>query len=132
MTKHATEWTGFQEELYELAKSKPYWTLAEIEDYCQRFGSHWFSKDTLRFFRSRISDIVHCGPGGVFFVSSERCTWGDGYARAYSVRQFNPEGAADPNVNLIDEGPGCVFQQFKSGHGAHNKAARLAAGKAQP
>ncbi len=132
---YVEKWTHYKVEMYERAKVKPYWTLQEIKDNCATFGSHWFSPDTMRFFASRVSDNVHTGPGGVFFVSSEQFRASGLYdgPRRYSVRQFKPENAhPDAQGSLIDEGPGCVFQQFKSSHGAHNKASSLAAGSARP
>ncbi len=132
---YSTAWTGYKVDLYERGLVKPFWTLREIEEYCRAFGSHLFDADSKRFFASRISDRVYSGPGGHFFVSSERCTMGNpgDYARLYTVRQFNPEGALDGcPKSLIDEGPGCTFQQFKSSHGAHNRAEALAAGKVTP
>ena len=82
----------------------------------------YFSKSTMRFFRSRLSARVHDGPGGIFFVTSEKRT---GFSapdgpRLYSVRQFFPE---THDIQTAGE-----FQGFKSAKTAHTQAARLAQG----
>lgn len=63
-------------------------------------GGHFFSPDTMRFFRSRVLSDVYQGPGGVYFVTSEkRAGFGsipDG-SRQYTVRVFNPK-TADVNT----------------------------------
>ncbi len=58
----------------------------------QKMDGHFFDKDTMRFFNSRILETVYQGPGGVFFVTSERFV-GSTYTgpRLYTVRKFNPE-----------------------------------------
>jgi len=55
-------------------------------------GGHFFDADTMRFFDSRILETVYQGPGGVFFLTSERFH-GSTYdgPRLYTVRKFNPE-----------------------------------------
>ena len=99
-----------------------YWTIESIEAAVTRAGSFWFSKDTLQFFASRIGCQVHQGPGGVFFVSSEKRR---GYAcedgeRLFTIRQFHPDEPG--NVGTLGE-----FQQYKSRSGAHAAAERAAA-----
>lgn len=65
-----------------------YWTIQEIERWNDWSGHYFFTPDTKRFFRSRILDEVFQGPGGVYFVTSER--FGPEAPRRYSVRQFHP------------------------------------------
>lgn len=49
---------------------------------------HFFSKDTMRFFGSRLVDEVFPSSNGlVFFVTSEKTY--DGKGRDFSVRRFN-------------------------------------------
>lgn len=45
-------------------------TLQEIKRANANAGFHYFDRDTMSFFRSRVSDNVHSGPGGVFLVTS--------------------------------------------------------------
>ena len=68
------------------------WNINDIETEARRRGSHWFDAETLRFFGSRIHSEVYQGPGGVFFVSSEKSGSGDA-PRAFSVRQWFPASA---------------------------------------
>jgi hypothetical protein len=66
-----------------------------IRDANARAGFHFFSRDTMRFFASRIERPVYQGPGGIFFVTSEqqptgRNTGPEYHPRRWQVRQFNP------------------------------------------
>jgi hypothetical protein len=83
------------------------WTIDEIKDANRRHGLNWFSADSMRFFRSRISRTVYQGAGGVFFVSSERFVGSNGVPapRKYTVRQFNPETGAIDTVSAFNELP---------------------------
>lgn len=50
-------------------------------------GKHFFSKDTMRFFDSKIeSDLF---TNNTFITSEKRCF--DDYTRVFAVRLFNPE-----------------------------------------
>lgn len=55
-------------------------------------GSHYFDADTMRFFGSRVLDGVY---GGRFFVTSERTGFDRSSPRAYSVREFMPDGTIE-------------------------------------
>lgn len=66
-------WTTFEVTALRAA----YTRMAEPE-------AHWFSPDTMRFFRSRLERTAYVGPGGVFFVTSEQ--FSDESPRLYSVR----------------------------------------------
>lgn len=74
------------------------WTLAAIRQANRDADGHWFDRDTLRFFRSKILRTVYQGPGGVYFVSSEQ--FDDASPRRYTVRQFDP---ADGSVTTFGE-----------------------------
>ena len=66
-------------------KTKTYYTAQDIkEDY----HGHFFGRTTMRFFNSRILSAVYQGPGGIFFVTSERF---DELPRHYTVRRFFPD-----------------------------------------
>lgn len=73
-----------------LALPAKVWDIDAIKTANRVRGLHFFDPDTLRFFKSRIGDKVYQGPGGVYFVTSERR---DSFSRAYTVREFNPETA---------------------------------------
>ena len=91
-----------------------FFTVRDIQEACERAGSHWFDKDTMRFFRTRI-----CGEGrvygGRYFVTSERSWTGP---RLYSVRQASEEGS----ISTVGE-----FQGYKTAKAAISAAKRLAA-----
>lgn len=70
------------------------WTMDEIKTACRVRGSHWFDPGTMRYFKCRILETVYQGSGGVFFVSSEKCSsMYNNHPRRYTVRKFNPESA---------------------------------------
>lgn len=96
-----------------------YTSIEQIKDANARAGKYFFSDGAMRFFNSRVSDVVHTGPGGVYFVTSEKFDWKT--PRRYTVRQFNPETAG------VDDAS--EFQQFASSDAAHREAARLAKGE---
>lgn len=71
-------------------------TIDEIKAANRAAGEHWFSKDTMAWFNSRIESGVY---GGRFFVTSERDGSGQ-YAvwhgkRRYSIRRANDDGTID-------------------------------------
>lgn len=68
-------------------------TLADIKEANRNAGLHWFSPDTVRFFKSRFSEDIYPLPdGGAMFVSSER---GPDDVRAYSVRLARADGSIE-------------------------------------
>lgn len=70
------------------------------------FGSHFFDKETMRFFRSRLIDCTYTVPGGVcVFITSERFTSHLGAEpREYTVRTFD---TMNGNIEEIGD-----FQQY--------------------
>ena len=89
-------------------------TLSEVRTACPLF----FSRGALRFFNSRVGKRTYCGPGGVFFTSSERCDWGPDHVRAWTVRQFK-----DGMIRTAG-----AFQAFDSSESARAEAKKLASG----
>lgn len=97
------------------------WTLREIKQANKDAGLFYFSPDTMRFFRSRVSEIVHQGPGGVYLVTSEQNHgYGGPYRRLYTVRRFDP---ATGKVETADDDG---FQAYKTSTGARERAKALA------
>ncbi|MBW3127279.1 hypothetical protein [Hymenobacter profundi] len=96
--------------------------LALIKAAHQNHGGHFFSAGALRFFRSRISEKVYQGPGGIYFVTSEQ--FDERSPRLYTVRCFQPQSRGIDTIGL--------FQQHTTGRRAHAEAARLAAQLPQP
>ena len=109
--------------MYEFDPSR-YYSMNDIKRINKNTGHFFFEKDTLRFFRSRVSDSVYQGPGGVFFVTSEQNHgFGGNYPRLYSVRTFNPlTGDCESVVNDAGEK---MFQAYESSSGAHRQAEKL-------
>lgn len=92
-----------------------FFTVDDVKRANERAGDHWFSKDTMRFFRSRIVGGIE---GGRYFVTSER---GPSGVRSYTVREALPAG------HVMTVG---AFQAYPSARLARIEAARL--GKAYP
>ena len=51
-------------------------------------GSHWWDRGTMQMFGCRVSEQVYQGPGGIYFVTSEK-SFGDD-KRKFTVRQYMP------------------------------------------
>lgn len=95
------------------------YTLEQIKRANRDAGLHWFDRDTMRWFGSRVHQTTY-GPdsvGRIYFVSSE-FTGFDRVERAYTVRVFEP---ADGTVGTHLE-----FLGFSSRSGAHAAARRAA------
>jgi len=66
-------------------ESKQYTSIVQIIDEAKSAGSHFFSKDTLRFFSSRIHSEIY---GGCYFITSERDHYRDNNPRFYTIRKY--------------------------------------------
>ena len=96
-------------------------TIKEIE---RKTGGHWWDKSSMRFFGTRVHEAVYEGPGGVFFVTSERPPHGP---RRCSVREFvlePEEGQAPHHVkgSIETRGEFCAYRRYIA-----HRLARLAA-----
>lgn len=69
------------------------WTIDAIREADHRAGRYFFSADTIKFFNSRVLPTVYEGPGGVYFITSEKFTGSNGVsaARKYTIRHFTPD-----------------------------------------
>lgn len=74
----------------------------EIMRLNQKIGGHWFSKDTMRSFDSKVYGSVHHGR---YFISSEKQ---DDLPRVYKVRYADPEG----RISTLDDQP--EFATYKA------------------
>jgi hypothetical protein len=85
----------------------------------KKCGSHYFDKDTMRFFGSRLQSKTHPSADGkcTYFVTSERRDSSE--RRYYSVRR-----QCGCNISTVG-----TFQGYKSAKGAHAAAARAAKGR---
>lgn len=93
------------------------WTEEAMARRNREVGNHWFSQDTKRFFGSRIG-MVYQGPGGVYFVSSEKDF--QGKRRLYTVRRF------DPISGSVDVPDSESFQEHGTSRAANRRAEALA------
>jgi hypothetical protein len=109
--------------MHKPAAAPRHWTIDDIRHANAAAGLYFFEPGALRFFRSLILPTVHQGPGGVFFITSERNDNASCYRprRRYTVRRFNPAAAS-----VRTEG---AFQYFATAAAAHATAARLARGE---
>lgn len=65
------------------------WTIAAIKSANRDAGYYFFSRDTMKFFGTKIYPTVYQGPGGVFFVTREMPPSGN---PIYKVRKFAESG----------------------------------------
>lgn len=82
-------------------------------------GSHFFDRDTMRLFGSRVPAFAVAGPGGTFFATSERPPHGP---RAYTVRQVHL-GPGPFRISTVG-----TFRQYATGKQATLAARRMAEG----
>lgn len=92
-------------------------TFYTVNDIERKHKGHWFSKDSMRFFKSRVCEEVYESNDGllVYFVSSEQH---DKYPRLYSVRVYNVQ---NDSIKTVGE-----FQGYSTALRAKNQAKRLA------
>lgn len=86
-----------------------YW-YQSIQEIRRAHSGHWFDRDTLRFFKSRISEVVY---GGRFFVTSEKSP---NDKRRYSIRIAHSDGRIDTIGG---------FQGYATSKSAHKAAEEL-------
>lgn len=81
-------------------------TIAEVKEKNREAGQHFFEKDTMRFFDSRIESKVY---QGTYFVTSEQFHGlaGDG-ERLFTIREFDYE------TGKVDTAGNTRFQEFTS------------------
>ena len=94
------------------------WMVERIEEANRAAGQYFFEADTKRFFRSRTLQGTHEGPGGVFFVTSEKAGFED-RTRVRTIRVFIP---ATGEVATACE------EKFATTYQAKKAATELAAG----
>lgn len=94
---------------------KRYYSTNDIE---REALGHFFSKDAMRFFKSRVLETVYQGQGGVYFVTSEKGPSLDS-KRSYTVRQYHTDTRS---VSTAGD-----FNQLTKGK-AQRLAAKLALG----
>lgn len=88
-------------------------SMDEVREANRELGHHFFDKETIRFFGSRVGSKLY---GGRFFVTSEL----DFYRtdRRYSVRFVEDDGSVSTTVDFREYG------SWREAHAAARKAAR--------
>lgn len=64
------------------------YTLKDIKDANKAAGLHFFDRSTMDFFGSEVYPAVTEGPGGVYFVTTEKPPHGP---RRATTRRFRPD-----------------------------------------
>ena len=82
---------------------KKKWTISDIRRTNAETGGYFFSKDTMRFFKSRVLPYVYQGLGGIYFVTADQMVSSSGpELRKFKVRKFNPETGDVRTYAVID------------------------------
>lgn len=107
----------------QLSNTSGIYSIRDLEQHYQKLTKgHWFSKSTLRFFNSRLSEKLHYGKRCIYFVSSEAAPMPPN-PRRYSVRRYNTETG---DISTMGE-----FQQYKSSQAANTAAQALASAESE-
>jgi len=61
--------------------------IYDISDIQRHHVGHWFDKDSMRFFRSKVCSDVFAGAENIYFISSEQ--FDHSSPRKFSVRVLN-------------------------------------------
>ena len=73
----------------------------EIKDKSQKLAKHFFNQDTMRFFKSRISELTWKIEKSIYFITSEKNRYED--PRKFTIRESTELG----DIKTIGE-----FQQY--------------------
>lgn len=99
-------------------------SIVGVERLAERKGSHFFSPDTMRFFKSKVIYDVFPSKNGVYFVTSEKKSFSDN-TRVFNVRCINLEtgsidtiggfGAYSTKATALTAALSCAFDSLDSG-----------------
>jgi len=96
------------------------WTATDIKEANREAGYHFFDRDSMRFFDSKLHGVYQ-GEGGVFLITSEQHhTSGRSDPRRYTVRKFDTATAG------VDRAGSAGFQGHADLASARNEARALA------
>lgn len=90
-------------------------TMSKVRRANAAADHHWFDKDTLRFFRSKVSPTIYKGSRCAYFVTSEE---GPSGGRRYSIRKTCDGGG---KIDTVGD-----FQRFSTLSAAREEAKRIA------
>jgi len=60
--------------------------IIDIDDIKRKHNGYFFSPETIRFWKSRVSETIYKNDNSVYFVTSEA---GFNLPRAYTIRRFD-------------------------------------------
>jgi hypothetical protein len=86
-------------------------TMADVRDANRANGNFFFSRDTMRFFASKIESGLY---GGRYFITSEKNF--DGSQRFYTIREAKPDG----DISTVGE-----FRAYRNIEGARSRCREL-------
>ncbi len=66
--------------------------LDEITRYVRSTGSYFFDAESMRFFNAKTYETIYFGR---FFITSEKCSFGGGHPRKYTVRSVGVPGSIE-------------------------------------
>ena len=71
-----------------------YRTIKDIIAANKAAGHHWFSKETMEFFESKVETEIYPFEGGAYFITSEQFHGSYGYKapRSYTARMIDNSG----------------------------------------
>lgn len=96
-------------------------TIQDIKRANNAAGHFFFDPPSMRYFQSRVSDKVHSGNGGVFFITSEQFRGSIHTGpRRYTIRSFDPATGDCDTVG--------TFQEYHTAATAHRHAEKMAQG----
>ena len=90
--------------------------IQKLIDFVKSTGSHFFDRETMRFFKSRVLDKVFDGGNVWYFVTSERGPL-ETSKRKYTVRQVDKVSG---NVETVGE-----FREYSTSRQAFNRIGEL-------
>lgn len=95
-------------------------TLNDVKAAATEHGSHWFDRDTMAFFNTRLQSKVYpMDTGDILFVTSERMD--ADHPRRYSIRRAYFDGEGRFQIRTIGD-----FQEYATADEAHRAAKLLA------
>lgn len=69
-----------------------YLSVTQIKNHNEDIGHHFFSADTMRYFKSKVYDDLHLG---AYFITSEMNQYATNGKREYTIRHANGSGNID-------------------------------------
>ena len=94
-------------------------TMSDVREAHKACGRFFFSRDTMRHWKSRVESQLYTGPGGQYFVTSEQ--FEDHGPRKFSVRSVKDSGCT---IRTVGD-----FHTMLHKDDARDAAKKLAKGK---